>query len=169
MSLDSKLTHVSRQELLSIVDDKLLIQEVKARLILSEIEDKRKWLKRRGSVKDLIEAFDKVQLDAGRLNHGDRSSVRFLLGQFVFGELYDELRKRLEAYELSYQPETRDSHERRFSAGLLKMLLHRGSRSRSSGSFGRFSENALLIIPEIALPEREEDNDNSFESTNDQG
>lgn len=165
LSLDSKLTQVSRQELLSIVDDKLLIQEVKARLISSEIEDKRKWLKRRDSVKDLVKAFDKVQIDAECLNSGGRSSVRFLLGQFGLSELCDELLKRLEADNSSCQLETRDSQDRRLSAGLRRILFQKGSRSRSSDSFGSLPEKPLFIIPEIALPECEEGNDNSFDST----
>lgn len=166
LSLDSKLAQVSRQELLSFVDDKLLIQEVKARLISSEIEDKRKT-KRRGSVKDLVKAFDHVQLDTGpALNNGERNSLRFLLGQFTFSELCDESRKRLEAdVEISHPPEAHASLDRRLSHGIRRILFHKDSRSLSKGSFEKLSEKSLVIIPEIALPECEEGYyDNSSES-----
>ena len=41
LSLDSKLQQVSHLELLAMIDDNLLIQEIKARLIFSEVETKR--------------------------------------------------------------------------------------------------------------------------------
>ena len=161
LSLDSKLAEVSRQELLSsVVDDNLLIQEVKARLISLEIEDKKK---RRGSVKDLVKVFDNVHLDEGPLNSEERNSLRFLLGQFTFDELCEELRKRLEADEISCQPETRDPLDRRFSQGLRRMLLHKNSRSRSKGSFGK--EDSLVVIPEIALPLDKEEYADSSENS----
>lgn len=163
LSLDSKLAQVSRQELLSsVVDDNLLIQEVKARLISLEIEDKKK---RRGSVKDLVKVFDNVHLDEGPLNSEERNSLRFLLGQFTFDELCEELRKRLEADdEISCQTETRDPLDRRFSQGLRRMLFHKSSRSRSKGSFGK--EDSLVVIPEIALPLDEEEYAETFTTEN---
>ena len=71
LSLDSKVEETSHQELVSLVDDNRLIQEIKARLISSEIEENRRRLKRSGSVQDLIRAFDNVQHE-GPLNNGDK-------------------------------------------------------------------------------------------------
>ena len=152
LSLDSKCAQISHQELLSMVDDSLLVQEVKARLISSEIEQTRKK-KRSGSVKDLVKAFDNVQLD-GPSNNEDRSTVRFLIGQFTFDELCDELGKRRQVDE----PANEDTQDRRFSHwnGLRRTLFSRRSRTLSQSSDGKVLEKSMFVIPEIIPPEREE-------------
>lgn len=147
LSLDSKLEHVSQQNLLSSVDNKLLIQEVKYRLISFEVEDRKK---RRGSVRDLVKVFDNEQLEEGTLNKEECSSLRVLLRQFTFEDLCEELRKRLEPDDISRQTESYDSQDRRYSQSLRRILFQKGSRSLSKGSFGK--ENSLVDIPEIELP-----------------
>ena len=147
LSLDSKLEHVSQQNLLSSVDNKLLIQEVKFRLISFEVEDRKK---RRGSVRDLVKVFDNEQLEEGPLNKDECGSLRVLLRQFTFEDLCEELRKRLEPDDISRQTESYDSQDRRYSQSLRRILFQKGSRSLSKGSFGK--ENSLLDIPEIELP-----------------
>ena len=147
LSLDSKLEHVSQQNLLSSVDNKLLIQEVKFRLISFEVEDRKK---RRGSVRDLVKVFDNEQLEEGPLNKEECGSLRVLLRQFTFEDLCEELRKRLEPDDISRQTESYDSQDRRYSQSLRRILFQKGSRSLSKGSFGK--ENSLLDIPEIELP-----------------
>ena len=84
LGLDSKLEHVSQQNLLSSVDNKLLIQEVKFRLTSFEVEDRKK---RRGSVRDLVKVFDNEQLEEGPLNKEECGSLRVLLRQFTFEDL----------------------------------------------------------------------------------
>lgn len=147
LSLDSKLEHVSQQNLLSSVDNKLLIQEVKFRLISFEVEDRKK---RRGSVRDLVKVFDNEQLEEGPLNKEECGWLRVLLRQFTFEDLCEELRKRLEPDDISRQTESYDSQDRRYSQSLRRILFQKGSRSLSKGSFGK--ENSLLDIPEIELP-----------------
>ena len=147
LSLDSKLEHVSQQNLLSSVDNKLLIQEVKFRLISFEVEDRKK---RRGSVRDLVKVFDNEQLEEGPLNKEECGSLRVLLRQFTFEDLCEELRKRLEPDDISRQTESYDSQDRRYSQSLRRILFQKGSRCLSKGSFGK--ENSLLDIPEIELP-----------------
>lgn len=147
LSLDSKLEHVSQQNLLSSVDNKLLIQEVKFRLISFEVEDRKK---RRGSVRDLVKVFDNEQLEEGPLNKEECGSLRVLLRQFTFEDLCEELRKRLEPDDISRQTESYDSQDRRYSQSLRRILFQKSSRCLSKGSFGK--ENSLLDIPEIELP-----------------
>lgn len=147
LSLDSKLEHVSQQNLLSSVDNKLLIQEVKFRLISFEVEDRKK---RRGSVRDLVKVFDNEQLEEGPLNKEECGWLRVLLRQFTFEDLCEELRKRLEPDDISRQTESYDSQDRRYSQSLRRILFQKGSRCLSKGSFGK--ENSLLDIPEIELP-----------------
>ena len=90
LSLDSKLQQVSHLELLAMIDDNLLIQEIKARLIFSEVETKRQ---RSRSVQDLVKTFESSRCSRfAKL--GDKSSLRFRLGQFTLKELWEELRKR---------------------------------------------------------------------------
>ena len=147
LSLDSKLEHVSQQNLLSSVDNKLLIQEVKFRLISFEVEDRKK---RRGSVRDLVKVFDNEQLEEGPLNKEECGWLRVLLRQFTFEDLCEEFRKRLEPDDISRQTESYDSQDRRYSQSLRRILFQKGSRCLSKGSFGK--ENSLLDIPEIELP-----------------
>ena len=90
LSLDSKLQQVSHLELLAMIDDNLLIQEIKARLIFSEVETKRQ---RSRSVQDLVKTFESSRCSRFA-NLGDKSSLRFRLGQFTLKELWEELRKR---------------------------------------------------------------------------
>ena len=106
LSLDSKLQQVSHLELLAMIDDNLLIQEIKARLIFSEVETKRQ---RSRSVQDLVKTFESSRC-SGFANLGDKSSLRFRLGQFTLNELWEELRKRGEVNGSLDSLEGRISH-----------------------------------------------------------
>ena len=106
LSLDSKLQQVSLLELLAMIDDNLLIQEIKARLIFSEVETKRQ---RSRSVQDLVKTFESSRC-SGFANLGDKSSLRFRLGQFTLNELWEELRKRGEVNGSLDSLEGRISH-----------------------------------------------------------
>ena len=106
LSLDSKLQQVSHLELLAMIDDNLLIQEIKARLIFSEVETKRQ---RSRSVQDLVKTFESSRC-SGFANLGDKSSLRFRLGQFTLNELWEELRERGEVNGSLDSLERRISH-----------------------------------------------------------
>ena len=106
LSLDSKLQQVSHLELLAMIDDNLLIQEIKARLIFSEVETKRQ---RSRSVQDLVKTFESSRC-SGFANLGDKSSLRFRLGQFTLNELWEELRERGEVNGSLDSLEGRISH-----------------------------------------------------------
>ena len=106
LSLDSKLQQVPHLELLAMIDDNLLIQEIKARLIFSEVETKRQ---RSRSVQDLVKTFESSRC-SGFANLGDKSSLRFRLGQFTLNELWEELRERGEVNGSLDSLERRISH-----------------------------------------------------------
>ena len=106
LSLDSKLQQVPHLELLAMIDDNLLIQEIKARLIFSEDETKRQ---RSRSVQDLVKTFESSRC-SGFANLGDKSSLRFRLGQFTLNELWEELRERGEVNGSLDSLERRISH-----------------------------------------------------------
>ena len=106
LSLDSKLQQVSHLQLLAMIDDNLLIQEIKAHLIFSEVETKRQ---RSRSVQDLVKTFESSRC-SGFANLGDKSSLRFRLGQFTLNELWEELRERGEVNRSLDSLERRISH-----------------------------------------------------------
>ena len=156
LSLDSKVAQIPQHELLSEVDDNLLIQEIKARIISSEVNEERRKLRRSRSVQDLIKAFDNVQFDA-ILNNGGRTTVRFLLGKFTFHELCEELRKRGRDEDL----ESQNSQDMGFFHwnGLRRIFFPRLSRNLSQSSIGK-----MVIVPEIVSPECGQEQDSSLDS-----
>lgn len=161
LSLDSKVAQISHHKLLSEADDNLLIQETKASMISSEVNEERRKLRQSRSVQDLIKAFDNVQFDA-ILNNGGRTTVRFLLGKFTLHELCEELRKRGRDEDL----ENQNSQDIGFFHwnGLRRIFFPRLSRNLSQNSSGKMSEIPMVVIPEIASPECGQEQDSLMES-----
>lgn len=140
------------EEVLPMFDDFLLIQEIKARLISSEVESDEGG-RRRGSVPKIARLFDNA---CERTSGGDSSprdsgiSVRSILERVAFEELRQELQRRLKSKEIIEAEviQALESSGKRLSDKVLHFLLHEDLRKHTFSPIKYFRTRSVDVVTE---------------------